>query len=51
MNWNDSEKTVNKCNAKHMVNVLNSDIRSTKKVHWKRATGTLLDWKRRKAFF
>lgn len=44
MNWNDSEKTANK--PKHMVNVLSSDIHSTKKEHWKRAPGTLLDWKK-----
>lgn len=34
MNWNDSEKTVNKPNVKHMVNVLHSDTHSTQKTHW-----------------
>lgn len=34
MNWNDSEKTVNKTNVKHMVNVLHSDTHSTQKTHW-----------------
>lgn len=34
MNWNDSEKTVNKPNVKLMVNVLCSDTRSTQKTHW-----------------
>lgn len=44
-NWNDSAKTVNKSKTKHMVNVLSSDIHSTKKVHWKKAKKTFLPWK------